>query len=287
MRIVIKNEYGEFEIGETAGAKLLEITGIGIPGKEAEKITFATQPGTVTKSVRDTERTISLSIDFLGNPRQVEKLYKIIYHPVEIWFYLGYCNRKIKGRLIEATDITNIIYRRWQAVVLQFICDDPYFHDLYDTKEGISTITDQLPNLEEGGTWLVELPAVATVSSARKVIRNESSIRLYSRFYIKNMSQISALTNEHGIVITNHTTDKKIALYYEITGDDIVTVDVERRRITNSKGENITNNISDDTVLSDFYLEIGDNDISAATLNGDDVLVVDIEYNNNYIAVVT
>lgn len=286
MRIVIKNEYGEFEIGGTTKTKLLEITGIGVAGKEADIKSFATQPGTVTRSVRDTERTISLSLDFWGSPRTVEKLYKIIYHPVEIWFYLDYCSRKITGRLIDATDITNIIYRKWQSVILQFTCDDPYFHDLYDIKEGLATITDHFPNLEENGEWYIELPAVATSSSARNIIRNEGGTRLYPKLYIQNIGQISALSDEYGVIITNHTTGKKITLNYEITGDDIVTVDVAKRRITNSSGDNITNYISDDTVLSDFYLELGDNDISVTTLNGDDIMLVDVEYNNNYIAVV-
>lgn len=286
MRIVIKNEYGEFEIGGSSKSRLLEITGIGIVGKETEKKTFVTQPGSVTVSTRDTERTISFSFDFWGTPRTVERLYKIIYHPVELWFYLDYCNRKISGILTEATDITNIIYRKWQSVVLQFVCDDPYFHNLYNVREGLATITDNFPNIEEGGEWLVELPAIATLSSARKNIKNDGSTRTYPKLYIKNLGQASGVTNEQGVIIANHTTGKKITIHYEITADDMLTVDVAKRRITNGTGDNITNFISDDTVLSDFYLKIGDNDISVSTLNDDNILTVDIEYNNNYIAAV-
>lgn len=287
MLIKMQNKIGSFEIGGGSHpiARLTQITGIGLLNKEESTVVFAGQPGRTLTSVRDMERAITLSFDFYGDERVVEKLYHITYHPLTLTFYLGNRRRKIEARCKTATDINSIIYHKWQSIVLQFVCDDPYFYDVCNTEEPISMIVDQLPNVNENTQWYVSLPAIATVRSNRAVITNSGDIDIYPIIKLKNnASDAATISEESYIILRNLTTGKFVRLDYEIAADETIIINLPNRAITSDVNGNITNYISSDTVLSDFILQLGDNEIEIESTSNNVYSV--IEYSNKYISVV-
>lgn len=287
MRIVLQNEFGSFEIGGGSHkkARLLTIEGIGIPAKEDTPIVFEGQAGQTIIGSRDLERVITMSLDFYGDEREVEKLYRIIHKPVDILFFLGNRRRRIKGRCKVATDITSIIYHQWQSVALQFVCDNPYFSDFNDTVKAISANEDQFPNVNLDGEWYIELPAIATLRSSKASIYNYGDVEIYPLITLQNNKVADVLSEESNITLTNLTTGKTITIEYQMSAGENITLDLESRAITSDINGNIVTYISDDTVLSDFYLAVGKNDIVIEASSADNIFAI-AHYSNQYISVV-
>lgn len=287
MRIVLKNEHGSFVccgVRDKGTGRLQAVEGLGTLEKEINSVTFATAAGFSIESTRDMERTITLTADFYADPREVQRLYRIIYNPVEIYIYADGIRRKISGIVARATEADKIIYHRWQAITLQIICPDPYFGDFENTVLPIATHEDKLPNVNDAGTWYISLPTVATVSHASRTIQNFGDVRLYPKICV---SGISGLTEDNSYMeITNKANGAKVRLKRAFADDDTVTIDIPRRRILSATDGNITASMSDDTVLGGFCLELGENVIELACSNPSEVPYAEIEYNNKYAAVV-
>ena len=287
MRIVLQNENGSFEIGGGGHkrARLQTIEGVGMPAKEDNTIIFEGQAGQTIIGSRDLERVITMSLDFYGDEREVEKLYRIIYKPLDILFFLGNRRRRIKGRCKVATDISSIIYHKWQSVALQFVCDNPYFSDLNDTMQAISANEDMWPNVNLDGEWFIEPGTIATQRSSKTSIYNYGDVEIYPVITLTNNKVSNLLSEETKITLTNATTDKAITLEYQISPGETVTIDLESRSILSDINGNIVTCISDDTVLSDFYLATGKNDISIEADSADNIFAI-ARYSNQYISVV-
>lgn len=288
MKIVLKNEYGSFEIGggNHPVASLRAKSGFGIVGKEAETITFAGQPGKVTTNIRDVERIITLSIDFYGDPDAVEKLYRIIQYPVKIMCFFGSKRKQIEGRVLESTEIENIIYHKWQSIVLQFVCDNPYFNDFTNNVVDIATPIPMLPNLNEDGEWFISLPAVATSIDKTSIINNRSDVIVYPTIMLYSHKEADDTPESYGLIIKNITTNATIRLNYNLSVNEEITIDLPGRKIKSNINGNITGTISDDTVLGEFYLIVGRNEIAIESLNRLDNVSGKVKYSNNYISAV-
>lgn len=286
MRIVLKGENGNFEIGggAHANARLLDIQGIGLPPKEVTAATFAGQNGQSVTSVRDSVRTITVSFDFYVNPRMMQKLYGILYAPVEMCFYTSGGRYTITAQCRDSVDVERIIYGAWNKVAVQFVCDDPYFHDMQETKIAVASYVNYFPNAYEDGKWLVSLPAVATERLTRVTVKNKGVTKIYPQISAKKTNAAVGTSSEYGLKLINHTTGKTIEIDYRLTATSNILFNVAKRKITDGD-VNITSYISDDTVLSDFYLIPGANDIEVIALDNADLITADLTFNNNYIGV--
>lgn len=285
MKVIIKNKYGKFEMGggKHPTARILNISGLGLPVKEANTVTFAGQPGHTTESIRDLSRTITISCDFCGGQKEITRLYRMLYHPVELWFTFGEHRRKINGICINPEDVEKIMYQREYSLVMQFVCGNPYFNDFYNTKIKVFQRLDQLPNVLDGENWYIQLPAVATRRIITAAVFNKGDTIIYPIIHIGNSHATTATdTGEYGILINNNTNNAKIMLNYNPQPGEEITVDLPLRKITSSINGVITNKISDDTVLSDFVLELGENMLSCINLSGTGDVSVTVEYTNNY-----
>lgn len=285
MKVVIKNKHGSFEMGggRHPTARILNISGMGLPIKEANTVTFAGQPGHTTENTRDLSRTITISCDFSGSQSEIERLYKILYRPVELWFTFGSRRRKITGICINPEDVERIIYQHEYSLVMQFVCDNPYFNDFYNTKIEIFQRADQFPNVLDGESWYIQLPAIATVRTVAATIHNKGDTDIYPIIHIYNLAATTASdTGKYGIVVTNNTNNAKITLNYDPQPGEEITVDLPKRKIYSNINGVITNKISDDTVLSDFVLDLGENVLSCTNLSGTGDISVIVEYTNNY-----
>lgn len=289
MRIELLNKYGRLEIGGGAhpSARLLQIKGIGIPAKEPEAIVFAGQPGQVYQSIRDMPRTITMQFEFFGGPQQLEQINRMIYEELEIRISCGAYRRKIKGICINPEEIEGIIYHSWYRLVLQLVCNNPYFNDFNDTRVVISRRKDLFPNLLEDDVWKIALPAAATERIQKTDIVNYGLINIYPVITVyNNPASEAAVLSEGGLEIYNETTGKRIALNYELSTGEELTVDLPARRIISNLSGVITNCISDDTVLSDFYLVPGENTVSVTNYNTASEIAAVLRYNNYYASAV-
>lgn len=287
MLITLKNEYGSFEIGGGGHecARLIEISGLGIPAKDITSVVFPSHPGHTVKKMRDIERTITMSFDFYGEPYITERLYKILYRPLTLYFNRGDgVRRRIDAYISENTEIENIIFHKWQKIVLQFICPNPYFNDADDIVKNIGGYNDKLPNAYENGEWVVSLPAVATERVTRRAVYNEGDCKIYPVFVITNLGG-NTQSKSHTVTVKNLTANKEITVKTAISNGDTVTIDLARRKVIKN-GEYITDSITDSSILSQFYLEIGKNDIEIVTSDINDIISMDIRYVNNYMAVI-
>lgn len=303
MQIELVNECGSFVIGgSNPTAQLLETAGLGPPAKELTKVVFLGQPGFTQTGSRDLERTITISFDFFGNQHDVEALYKIIFRPVDIYITSGNIKRKINGLCTNATDIEYIIYHEWNKAVFQFLCASPYFND-FEYTQVIMNRENQLPNFylesdSESGYYVVmndeSNPPIATRRLDDLTVTNRGDTNVYPKLYLTNVQKSDgAITSEaKGISIINNTIGKAVSFMsgFSLGVDNTIMVDLEQRKIFLQNGlstENITLKMSDDTVLGDFVLIPGSNNLSFNSSNpSDSNLSLMLEFNNNYCSAV-
>jgi len=288
MRVEIKNQYGSFEMGggNHSTARIENITGLGLPIKESNTITFAGQPGQMTESVRDLSRTITITFDFYGGQHEIEKLYKILYYSVELWFTFGTRRRKITGRCINPQDVETIIFRKHYRAVLQFVCDNPYFKDFYDTQIAVFSVGNQFPNVYENGEWYIQLPAVATTRTTTATITNDGDIDIYPIIRILHKASDASSSSGYGVEVSNLTTGARIVINYQTSAGEEIIVDLPHRKLISNIRGNITNYISNDTNLSAFILAVGKNEIKCISKNVSETMSVTVEYSNNYLMAV-
>lgn len=281
MEIVIQNKNGRLEIGGGSHptAKLLAIEGLGLPTVEAETIKYTGQAGYKILNRVDMHRTITMSLDFNGVPFDVMKIYRLLQEECEILFFLGGRRRKIKGICLNPTEAENIIFRRMYKLVLQFVCETPYFEDFSDKVINLSTRTDLFPTSFEGGLGYITLPAVATKRTAAVSILNNGDMDIYPTIKLTAEEVSSVLT------VSNITTGKNIVINKTITDGEVIVIDVASRTITSDKDGSLLNYLSNDTLMSEFVIQKGNNDI-LVTNGGLNAPTGQISYKNQYKAVV-
>jgi phage-related protein len=117
--------------------------------------------------------------------------------------------------------------------------------------------------------------------------------------YINNLGDVKAepvlkITNTSGeipqggdcaVTIHNHTNGKRIEYSYPLQPGEEVVIDIPKRRMTNNKGESILHTLSDDSFLSDFYLDKRLNHISV-TAGGLSHISAACTFSNKYIEAV-
>lgn len=260
IRIKLQNNIGSFEVGGGGHkiAQLKEIAGIGFLAREKTSVTFPGTAGETITDIRDSTRTITMSFDFYAEPFKVEQLYRMLYQPVEILIFRnGDYRRKIIGQCFTSTDIQNIIFHRWQSIVLQFHCSNPYFSDIEDTTTDISA-----------------------------AVENRGDIEVYPVITVTNTRENNGTGSSYTLTITNNTTNKSIRLLRRLNNDDTFIFDFPKRKISSQKYGTITKQISDDTMLSDLFLALGSNSLTVSSSDASDVLNAAVVHNNNYISAV-
>lgn len=259
MFIELKNDNGTFMISNKSSAKLLSISGLGLPSKTFNVVTYEGQAGQTTLSETDQSRTITMAFDFDGNAQAAEELYKILYKPVDISFISGDMRRKTTGRVNDMEDLQQVILGQLWTAAIQFICDNPYFEDLADTSVNVYGRENHLPNYYNDEVPKIQLPAVATTRFTEKNILNSGDIDLYPVISVTNNGTAAS----GNIIITNMTTMRTLKLNYAIPVNNTVIFDVFNRKIY-SGGQSLLPYLDDDTLLKDFKLIQGENNIAVS-----------------------
>lgn len=257
MFIEFKNENGTFIINGNSSAKLLSVSGLGLPSKLFNVVSYEGQPGQTTLSETDQSRTITMSFDFDGDKKAAERLYKILYNPVDICFISGNVRRKTKGRVSDMEDLQNVILGQMWNAAIQFICDNPYFEDLADTSTAVYGRTNNLPNYYNDDVPKIQLPVVATTRFTEKDILNSGDIDLYPVISVTNNGTAAS----GNVIITNMTTMHALKLNYAIPAGNTVVFDVFDRKVYSKGGQSLLSFLDNDTLLKDFKLIQGKNNI--------------------------
>lgn len=283
MYIEIKSDNGKFTIGNNSSAKLLSVSGLGIPQKTFQTVTYEGQPGQITLSETDQYRTITLSFDIEGRASEAQRLYKILYKPCDILIFAGHVHRKISGRVSDMQDIEKVIAgQMWKAAV-QFTCDNPYFEDFSKVCTNIFGRRDNLPNSSSESELQIKLPVVATERFNKNTVKNSGDLSTFPIISIKNSG-----SNTSGyITVSNLTTGRNLKLNYAMPTGTSVTVDIENRKITDNSGTNLIKNLDDSTSMKDFSLIPGHNliEVTEEDENGA-VLDCSLTFTNKYLTAV-
>ncbi len=273
MIIRMKNENGTFEIGggKHVSARLQQITGLGLVSKAIQSLTYSQMPGRVITSERASERTITLKFDYYADPETVIRFFKILQKPMKLELLRNGYYREIDCRVIAGAENNNIVYHHWEEMTLQLECSDPYFRGAV-RRESIVSATDMLPNVFENSDWYIQLPAVATVRHQDALIMNDGDTIVYPTITVENLADTTGAKTD---TITITINDRVLKIYHHAAVDETVTFNLERRMITSSVDGDITNQISDDTVLSDMYYDEGSNVVTVtSSLTGDNLYAV-------------
>ena len=278
IRIKFENALGSISMGgghhETMN--ITSLSGFGIPPREMTNINFAGQPGTKTIDIKDNQRIITIGGDFQGHPAKIKEMLKVLYKKGTLTCRCGPKNLQIDCFAINNDEFVEQGKSGFYKFVLQFQADNPYFTD---TEEKVYPIYKR----EDMITGRFVLPAVFTQRTTSNSVVIDGDMPIYP---IINITAISPSGNYGTFTIKNNTTGSFIVLNHQLKQNEKILVDVPNRKIISNIDGNITNQISDKTVLSDFVLEQGENNISVEKTNADDVFYAEITYKNLYISAV-
>lgn len=290
---VFENEYGtiQFGGGDAPVYRTVDITGLGLPVREYNVVSYAGEAGQVTQAVRDTARTITINADVI-RPNQLQqelgKTLRVLYHPGELRIQSGMKQRRIACRCTDMDDIARK-GRDMANITLQFTCDSPYFTDY----RAISLALFQRENVWEAD---FTLPTVFTKRDSEMDVVNGGDIKSEPIFtiYCKEADDTQAdsaeeaaaqSTSQPYLLLENEATGQFIRLDYLPEAGEVITVDISGRTVRNDDGANLITSLSEDSFLNQFWLEPGPNHIKVSNETGRDV-GVEIEFYNQYVEAV-
>ena len=279
MQLIYKSKGGTVEMG---GGKhplinIIEMSGFGLPTKEYESVSFTSENGVTTIGEKDLPRTITITGDLLGGQNEIMKALKAFYYEGELYCDFGRIRRKIECKCINLADIERHMNSGINSFTVQFQCDYPYFNDWNDTVQSLAGYKNLV-------TDTFTLPCVFTQMLQEGTVYNNGDKSIFP--IIKITASYEPTLDNAVLSIINHTTGAMVKINYSMQNGETVEIDLATRQITSNRNGRITNCITDDTVLSDFYLQIGENELSFKTSDGNQPLTAKIIYNKIYIMAV-
>lgn len=285
--LTLYNEFGKIEFGYKYNYRIREITGLEAVNKTFNVITYSDENGQETQSFVTGSRAITIAgtIKTSGNNLLEDlkrSMHRIIHHlPLTLEVHTHRVSRKIQ--------VNQVVYEPKETFgnlfayfTLQLICDKPWFNDLNPTVIDMSEYIDLITPTTGG---IVELPAVWSTrgTSDMKIINSgdEISRPKISMFAIRAL--LDAPEGDTHITLRNDSTKQFITLEnYKPAPGETISVDTYERTVTSSINGSIDKWLSDDSFLSDFWLQLGENVLSIENTNTDINLATQLEYENNY-----
>lgn len=281
MIIQLSNEYGIFEIGGGThpNANLQEITGLGLVSKETEEVSYSGMDGAVILNERCSSRTMTLKFDYYGDRKLITTFFKILQKPVKfVLLDENQYYREIECRVISDVENVTIIPHRWHELTLQLTAPEPWFKSELK-RINIRRFVNHFPNVSENDSWYVQLPATATSTIDHAEADNDGDDKIYPIINITNTAEVTGEANDYIAVKINDSTAK---IMYHMAKDEQITFNFPERKIISSVHGNITKKITNDTILSNMYLDVGRSVISVESSKAADVLSCTAEYQIKY-----
>lgn len=275
MQIEFTNTLGKIVLGSNRETRIIEIDGVGLAPKTRNTVNYAGIVGQNKLSETINARTVTIKGDLKSTSPQniLTRMMRILNNSGTLILRAG-----SKGRCISAECIEFDISDRngaYQPFIMQFICDYPYFSDITQTNIYIFEIEKRLK------TQFI-LPCVFSKRILNQKIHNSGDVICEPIFEITAVTESAKNGN---IAIENITTSQKIVLNYKISRGEVITVDIENRKITSNTAGDIIYSLDDDSYLSDFWLEKGSNNITVTNGSGGEIMVM-CRFCNKYIEAV-
>ena len=275
IRLYYESEYGKLQLNDNF-IKCLQIEGLNFPEKEINVVGYVGESGQTTISKKDMARTITISGDLVGGKNQLAYANRVLYYDGHLVFTFDQKVRKIACKCTSFPDPERF-GKDFKRIVMQFICDKPEFTDFVNTRVFAFGRTNEVLTkftLKSG------VPCVFTSSTYETDVYNSGDLNCEPIFYI------TVERSGANITIYNDTTGQHITLNYSFTEGETVIIDIDKRTIKNTDDANLINYISDDTFLSEFWLQKGINRLRLT--KGTPALGVSIicEFSNKYIEAV-
>ena len=242
--------------GESPSINITQLSGFGLPPKIYETVEFATENGVTTTGKKDGARTITISGDLLGGQNEIIKMLRAFYYEGELFCDFGRIKRKIRCKCINLDDIERRNNCGINGFTVQFQADYPYFTDFYETAHAIVGYRNLV-------TETFTLPCVFTETVREGEIHNSGDLVAYPAITITTASEPSE--DDMTLSLVNETTGAFIKIQHVLQKNEVITIDLNERRITSDISGNLSSEITDDTVLSDFYFAVGTNKIKFET----------------------
>lgn len=281
MHLIYENKYGIISMGNMSDRwRIINIKGLNLTDKTYSAVRYSAFGGQETIYTSSDARIITIAGDVYSDNLQQE-----MERALRIFNEEGTLSviSKNKQRLIKCSQITFNETQRtgcYLRFTLQFICDNPYFFDLFPTVTGVF---DTVGLLKTSFT----LPCTFSTRNNSKYILNSGDITTEPVFkiYAENVSE-GVNQETIGYKITNLTTNQMIWLKYKAEEGEIITIDIPNRCIESSIKGNIIVNISDDTFLNDFSLQKGENFINVLNYNVNETVKIECIHDNLYVEAV-
>ena len=281
MLIWFENEYGKFEMGGSGHpvANITAIAGLGIPPLNREAVRYPYSAGQTVLAETDLPRTITIGGTIYGGAYIVSQINRILYAKGTLYFaFDDGRQRRIDCRCTSLPDPERQGRELYEFAV-QFVCDHPYF------KDAENTVIPTYLRIDLIATTFV-LPCVFTERIVNSVIKLSGDRPVNPIFHIRNKKVDDTPSSEYGMLIENLSTGKFLKLDYDIQENEIITVDIDKLTVISNKNGSIINAISDDTILSDFTLAVGENNLKFTNLNSANDIEALIEFSPLYVEAV-
>ncbi len=293
--ILFKNNLGEIKFSGDGSSSfsLTGISGLGLPDKYYQTREYLDSDGQSTISSRFTARTITIAFDLKGDniSKLTASLYRILSQSGTLTVISSNSQRSIEVNQITVDSFTEkgSTYRSFTA---QFICDDPFFKDLMPVSLPCYQLINNIRYNSESGLWNLDVPTVWGETSNDMLLINSGDFKTFPVFTIYSNGDAIDDGGFEILRVNPQNPDEVIsrfALNYALTDGETITLcfnprsPENRRYIESSKGTNLLNYRSENSSLSDFYLDCGENRLIVNNLSQGNVLSASLSYDNQYI----
>lgn len=239
-------------------------------------------------------------------------LFRVLSREGTLYFSSGSKIRRIFANQVSVSDFESYggCARAFSA---QFICDNPYFFDETPIRVSCYSIKNNLKYDESAQSWRLDTPTKWGLLENDTIIENSGITRAFPTFIVRaftsSSSSSEAETENTGeaassggssapsegfeILRTDINNPEKVIQKFKICramqdGEEITICfdprsEKGRRYIENSSGESLLSYRSEDSSLSDFYLEPGKNRIIVNNLSENRTISAYLKYENSYI----
>lgn len=293
--LIFKNELGELTFSGDGSSPLVirEITGLGTPDKIYQTREYLDFDGQSTISSKFAPRIITISFDICGEDisAHTANVYRVLSKPGTLYTYFVGSNRRITVNQISVDSFVRH-GSRFRSLVAQLICDNPYFADHIPVSFSCYETGNNLKYDPEADSWHLDTPTVWGIRINDKPFMNSGDIRTYPVFSITSYGDASS-SNGFEILRVNPDNPSEIiqrfCLNYAMSDEETVTICFDsrmgdgRRFVSSSSGKSLLNYRSEDSSLSNFWIDPGENRIIFNNLSEGNTISASVFYENQYV----
>ncbi len=274
MKLTYENDRGKIVMrgGGADVFNIIEIRGLSLPENDINSVYYPNRAGCVVESMTPQERAITISgdaRDATGN--NILRAMNIFSKAGTITISSGGRTRKILARCISFEP--NKRRGNYVPFAVQFMAENPYFSDVYETKVAVNKREKLL------ATQFV-LPCALSLRKTEALLINKGDAPVEPVFIL---SSLDGAVCPCGIVIENLSNGQKIKLNTDIQPGEKITVDIKNRRIISDLRKNLISCLDDETSISDFCLDLGVSTVRISASDMEGRLYAECIFNNNYI----